>query len=118
MIKAKTPEEFASMQERIKEQHQVLYDRRYKSTMLPADHPDRGKRMSFSEVYTATGVENKAAYEAREVEIAASPYYMDRHIPWSMLPPGDRLRVEEKRRHWEDERLQLESFQAKVLEYQ
>jgi len=118
MIKAKTPEEFASMQERIKEQHQVLYDRRYKSTMLPADHPDRGKRMSFSEVYTATGIENKARSDAREVEIAASPYAMDRHIPWRMLPPNDRLRIEEKRRHWEDERLRLEALQAKVLEKQ
>ena len=116
MLKAKTKEEFDALQVRIAEQETKR--REVKSPFLPEGHPDRGKRVSFNDAYAETSKENEARSEAREIEVAASPYAMDRHIPWVMLPPNDRLRIEEKRKHFEDERLRLEAFQAKVLEKQ
>ncbi len=117
MLKARTKEEFDALQVRIAEQEAKR--REVKSSLPPRNQWVKSREpVSFNEVYTATDIENKAISDAREVEIAASPYAMDRHIPWAMLPPNDPLRIEEKRKHFEDERLRLEALQAKVLEYQ
>ena len=117
MLKARTKEEFDRMQIAIAEQEAKR--REVKSSLPPRNQWVKSREpVSFNEVYTATDAENQAISDAREIEIAASPYAFGRHVPWAMLPPNDRLKIEEKRKHWEDERLRLEALQTKVLEYQ
>jgi hypothetical protein len=114
MFKAKSKEEFDKLQASIAEQETKR--REIKSSLPPrSEWVTKREPVSFNDVYVETSKDNQSAYDAREVEIAANHPIQ---IPWSMLPPNDRLRIEEKRKHWEDERLQLEALQAKVLEYQ
>ena len=114
MLTAKSKEEFDRKQAYWAEQNA-------KRRQAPSSLPPRSEwvtsrePVSFNDMYVETAKDNQAAYDAREVEIAANHPI---RIPWSMLPPNDRLRIEEKRKHWEDERLQLEALQAKVTEYQ